>query len=85
MLSLLPAWFIIMEYGEDTLGPLLVTSQIVLSMQLPFAMAPLIWFNGRRDMMGQWRLALRWRIMSWLIFSVIVSANLYLLYKLATS
>ena len=81
--ALFPAWLIILYYGEDKLGPLLVGSQIILSLQLPFAMAPLIWFSGRKDIMGRWQLSAPWRVLSWLIFAVIVLANSYLLYILS--
>jgi manganese transport protein len=81
--ALLPAWLIIVNYGEEMFGTLLIGSQVVLSLQLPFAMAPLIWFSGRADIMGNYRMTLGWRLLSWLIFATIISANLYLIYSLS--
>jgi manganese transport protein len=42
----------IIYFGEQSLGKMLVLSQVVLSLQLPFAVFPLILFTGNRQMMG---------------------------------
>jgi manganese transport protein len=57
----------------------LVISQVVLSFGLPFAIVPLIWFTGRRDLMG---VLVNHRLTSVLvsvIAALIVALNLYLL------
>jgi Mn2+/Fe2+ NRAMP family transporter len=41
----------IVVFGEDSLNNLLILSQIVLSLQLPFAVWPLIYFSSRKDIM----------------------------------
>lgn len=81
-MALVPAWLLITFNGEHALGRLLVDSQIILSMQLPFAMAPLIYFSSRKQLMGQWTLGLPLQCVAWLLFAIITSANLYLLYDI---
>lgn len=46
-------------FGEQATNQLLVLSQVVLSLQLPFAVIPLVWFCGRRGLMGELQ-APRW-------------------------
>ena len=52
-LALVPAMATVMTLGERATGQLLVLSQVVLSLQLPFAVVPLVWFCGRRDLMDR--------------------------------
>jgi manganese transport protein len=64
-LAILPAIVIIALRGGSSLNGLLVLSQVVLALQLPFAMFPLLHLTGRREVMQRWRtgpvlLALGW-------------------------
>ena len=52
LLAVLPAVFVIAIYGEGETGRLLILSQIALSLQLPFAVIPLVHFTSRRATMG---------------------------------
>jgi manganese transport protein len=54
-LAILPAVFIIGLRGESSVTDLLVLSQVVLALQLPFAMFPLLQFTSSRKIMGRWR------------------------------
>jgi manganese transport protein len=54
-LAILPAVFIIGLRGESSVTDLLVLSQVVLALQLPFAMFPLLQFTSSRRRMGKWR------------------------------
>jgi manganese transport protein len=54
-LAILPAVFIIGLRGDSSVNDLLTLSQVVLALQLPFAMFPLLWFTSSRRRMGQWR------------------------------
>lgn len=77
-LALLPALAGIAWLGEGGAGKLLVLSQVALSLQLPFALWPLIRFTGDPDLMGPfvnrpWVSALAWGI-----FGVVTAANLWL-------
>jgi manganese transport protein len=53
LLAIVPAVFVIALYGEEQTGRLLILSQVILSLQLPFAVIPLVHFTSRRDAMGQ--------------------------------
>jgi manganese transport protein len=55
LLAILPAVFIIGLRGDSSVNDLLTLSQVVLALQLPFAMFPLLWFTSSRQRMGQWR------------------------------
>ncbi len=77
-LALIPALIGVVSLGEHSVGRLLVMSQVVLSLQLPFVMYPLIRFASRRDLMGP--LASGWPLTAtaWGLFAVISAANLWL-------
>ena len=55
MLAILPAVFIIGLRGEGSVTDLLTLSQVVLALQLPFAMFPLLHFTSSRKRMGAWK------------------------------
>ena len=77
--AILPAWFGIMILGEGALGKLLVLSQVVLSMQLPFAIVPLLMFCRNASLMGEWRISRPVAALCWVVCLGIIGANLYLL------
>jgi manganese transport protein len=54
-LAILPAVFIIGMRGDSSVTDLLTLSQVVLALQLPFAMFPLLHFTSSRMRMGKWR------------------------------
>jgi manganese transport protein len=54
-LAILPAVFIIGLRGDSSVTDLLTLSQVVLALQLPFAMFPLLHFTSSRKRMGKWR------------------------------
>ncbi len=54
-LAILPAVFIIGLRGDSSVTDLLTLSQVVLALQLPFAMFPLLQFAGSRKRMGAWK------------------------------
>ena len=79
LLAIIPAVTVAALYGESGTARLLVLSQVVLSMQLPFAVVPLVAFTSNRAKMGQfvnpaW---LKWS--AWIIAAVIIGLNLKLL------
>ena len=78
-LALIPAMATVILFGERATTNLLVLSQVVLSLQLPFAVIPLVWFCGRHGLMGELRSPLWLQVAGWLCASVIVSINLSLL------
>lgn len=66
--------------GEGAVGKLLVLSQVVLSLQLPFALWPLIRFTSDRRLMGPFANSLPVALLAWALFGLIALANLTLLY-----
>lgn len=68
----------ILYLGEGSTGALLVLSQVVLSLQLPFAVIPLIHFVSDRERMGALAIGLRTRLLAWLVAGVIVVLNVAL-------
>jgi manganese transport protein len=56
LIAILPAIFIIGLRGEGSVTDLLTLSQVVLALQLPFAMFPLLHFTSSRKRMGKWKL-----------------------------
>src|SRR6266853_802406 len=54
-LAIIPAVLIIGVRGESTVNDLLTLSQVVLALQLPFAMLPLLHFTSSRKRMGRWK------------------------------
>jgi manganese transport protein len=67
LIAIVPALFTVATYGERGTVSLLILSQVVLSLQLPFAVFPLVMFVGDRKKMGalaapRWMLALAWPV-----------------------
>jgi manganese transport protein len=54
-LAILPAVLVIWLRGDSSVTDLLTLSQVVLALQLPFAMFPLLWFTSSRRRMGAWK------------------------------
>jgi manganese transport protein len=68
-------------YGERGTGALLILSQVVLSLQLPFAVFPLVSFTSDRRKMGEF-VAPRWmQALAWLVAVIIAALNVWLLYQ----
>lgn len=80
LIAIAPAFFTILYFGEESTGKLLVFSQVVLSLQLGFAIIPLIHFVSDKSKMNEFAIGKWTRIASWLIALVIVSLNARLVY-----
>jgi manganese transport protein len=81
MLAIIPAVIVAAFYGERGIGSLLILSQVILSLQLSFAVVPLVIFTGDRKKMEDFVNATWLKIISWLIALVIVCLNTFLLYQ----
>jgi len=79
-LAVIPALAGIALLGDHGIGILLVATQVVLSLQLPFAMWPLIRLSSRREIMGAHTTPGWMQALAWLVFAAIAAANLWLLY-----
>ena len=83
-LAIVPAVLVVASTGDRGATELLVLSQVILSLQLPFAVIPLVAFTGSRKVMGEFA-APRWLgLLAWGIAAVIVALNLKLLWEVAT-
>jgi len=76
-LAILPAVFIIGFRGEGSVTDLLTLSQVVLALQLPFAMFPLLHFTSSKARMGEWKNG--WALLSagWASAILITSMDIY--------
>lgn len=81
MIAIVPALIVILVYGEDRVDALLVTSQVILSLQLGFAVIPLIQFVSDKKTMGKFAIGPVTKAAAWLIASVLVFLNLKMLYN----
>jgi manganese transport protein len=77
-LALIPALIGVQALGNGAVGMLLVASQVVLSLQLPLALYPLIRMTNDRSLMGEFANRLPTRLLAWALFVVITAANLWL-------
>ncbi len=80
LIAIMPAWIGIRLIGEAAIGKMLVLSQVVLSMQLPFAVVPLIMFCSSNEIMGNWKLSKSAQLFFWLLSAAIIAANIFLIY-----
>ncbi|RED57098.1 Nramp family divalent metal transporter [Cohnella lupini] len=81
MIAIIPAVIVTALYGESGTMDLLILSQVILSLQLSFAVVPLVQFTGSKKKMGQFANPMWLNIVAWLIAVVIMSLNIYLLYR----
>jgi manganese transport protein len=81
LIAIIPALFTVALYGERGTGALLILSQVVLSLQLPFAVFPLVMFVGSRKKMGP-LVAPRWMLtLAWPTAVVIAALNVWMLWQ----
>ncbi|MBC8111588.1 MAG: Nramp family divalent metal transporter [Verrucomicrobia bacterium] len=81
LVAVIPALVVAIIYGEKGTTDLLVLSQVILSLQLSFAVVPLIIFTGNKAKMGVFVNKPVTRTISWIVAGIIISLNLYLLFK----
>src|SRR6201999_3540838 len=78
LIAVIPAYIVILVYGEGETGALLVLSQVVLSLQLGFAIIPLIHFTSDKKTMGVFVISTWVKVAAWIIALIIVSLNVKL-------
>ncbi len=83
LIALVPAAFVASLYGINGTAKLLVMSQVVLSLQLPFAVVPLVRFTSDRTMMGKFVNPAWLKAAAWLISAIIIGLNIKLLVSFA--
>ena len=80
LVAIIPAIITVALYGEQGTGALLILSQVILSLQLSFAVFPLVSFTSNRAKMGE-LVAPRWmQVLGWSVAVIIAALNAWLLY-----
>jgi manganese transport protein len=85
LLAIVPALIVIIVNGESDVDALLVLSQVILSLQLGFAIIPLIHFVSDKKTMGSFAIKPLVQVLAWLIASVLIYLNLKMLINEATA
>ena len=81
LIAIIPALITVYFYGERGTGQLLILSQVILSLQLPFAVFPLVLFTGDRLKMGE-LVAPKWMlVLAWPVAVLIAGLNAWLLWQ----
>ena len=84
LVAIIPAVIVTAVYGESGTAQMLILSQVVLSLQLPFAVIPLMLFAGDRSRLGSLR-APSWQLaLGWASAALIVVLNMKLLFDFVT-
>ena len=79
LLAIIPAVITVIFFGQDGTAKLLIFSQVILSLQLSFAVVPLVMFTSDRKLMGEF-VNSRWlKILAWIAAGIIAILNAYLL------
>jgi manganese transport protein len=84
LIAIIPAVIVTALMGENGTAQLLIFSQVILSMQLSFAVIPLVMFTGDKTKMGEF-VNPRWvKIVGWILAGAIALLNAYLLWQTLT-
>lgn len=79
LLAIVPAVIVASLRGEQGVGELLIFSQVILSLQLSFAVVPLVLFTSDREKMGQFANS-RWlQVSAWIVTIIIILLNVFML------
>jgi len=81
LIAIVPAVVVILIYGESVTGKLLILSQVILSLQLGFAIIPLIHFVSDKSKMKGFHVSKTTQVAAWIIATIIVSLNGKLVYN----
>jgi manganese transport protein len=84
LVAIIPAIIVILVAGEAQLGKLLVLSQVILGLQLPFAVVPLVMFTASKAKLGP-LVAPRWlTAIAAIVAAVVIALNIKLIFDFAT-
>jgi manganese transport protein len=78
LIAVVPAMLVITLLGESATGDMLVLSQVILSMQLGFAIVPLLHYVSNKDKMGEFAIGFWTKLAGWLSTVIIVALNIKL-------
>jgi manganese transport protein len=80
LIAIIPAVLVIGIMGEGKVDALLVFSQVILSLQLGFAVIPLIHFVSNKTTMGEFAIGWKLQALSWLVAAILVYLNVHLVF-----
>ena len=81
LIAIVPAVVVAILYGEKGVGNLLILSQVILSLQLSFAVIPLVIFTSDKKKMGKFVNSIWVQSIAWTVTGIIVVLNVYLLFQ----
>ena len=81
LIAIIPALLVIYLFGEGATGELLILSQVILSLQLGFAVIPLIHLTSNKKQMGEFAIKTWLKICAWIVAAIIVILNAKLVYE----
>ena len=81
LIAIVPAVIVISVFGESVTGKMLILSQVILSLQLGFAIIPLIHFVSDKERMKGFAISKITQIASWIVALIIVSLNAKLVFN----
>ncbi len=82
LIAIVPAVLILTLYGQDKTDLMLVGSQIILSLQLPFAIIPLVYITSKKSIMGKYVNSTTLTAIAWVITSIILCFDFLAIYFL---
>jgi manganese transport protein len=82
LIAIVPAAFVAIFYGESGTAKLLILSQVILSLQLSFAVFPLVMFTSDRVKMGRFVNPGWLKALAWTVACVIAALNAWLLVQI---
>jgi manganese transport protein len=85
LVAIIPAVLVIGILGEGRVDALLIFSQVILSLQLGFAVIPLIHFVSDKRTMGEFAIGWKIKILSWLVAAILVYLNGHLVFDFVVS
>jgi manganese transport protein len=80
-IAIVPAAIVAVLYGESGTAKLLIFSQVILSLQLSFAVFPLVRFTSDREKMGEFVNSIGLRVAAYVVAGVIATLNIWLLFQ----
>jgi len=83
LIAIVPAAIVAFMYGESGTASLLILSQVILSLQLSFAVFPLVAFTSNREKMGEFANPLWLKACAWTVAALIAALNAWLLVQTA--
>ncbi|MBN8835855.1 MAG: Nramp family divalent metal transporter [Sphingobacteriia bacterium] len=75
LIAIVPAMLTILIYGDAKVDTLLILSQVILSVQLGFAVIPLIHFVSDKQTMGRFAISIKTKILAWAIAAILIYLN----------